>query len=102
MKTLKPLLVALSQMCVVLLLVSGPATAGEPVISEPIKCYLDAGGVPGGMTVGLSVELCSGTTDADKTIQCFVKAFEPREYGGLGLPLGLAVQLCKANSQPLS
>ena len=87
----------------VLLLVSGPAKAsdakaGEPAIPEPIRCYVMAAAVPGGMTVGLGVELCSGTTDADKTVQCFLKAWAHPHEGGLGLPRGLAVTLCKSNS----
>lgn len=94
------------QICVALLLVSGAATASErgaseSVTSEPIRCYVKSAEVPGGMTVGLGVTLCSGTTDADKTIQCFLTAFAHPDNGGLGLPRGLAVTLCKTNSLEL-
>ena len=88
---------------VALLLVSGPVTAGEPttdepITSEPIKCFEKAASVPGGMTVGLVVKLCSGTTDADKTIKCYLKAWAHPDDGGFGLPVGIAITLCKSNS----
>ena len=91
---------------VAVLWVSGPAKASDPdtgelVMPEPIRCYVMAGSVPGGMTVGLGVTLCSSTTDAEKTIQCFVKAYSHPDNGGLGLNRGLAVTLCKSNSMAL-
>ena len=78
-----------------------PATASEPIqmepkTSEPIKCYARAGGL--GLTVGQSVTLCSGTADANKTIECFEKAWAHPDDGGLGLNAGQAVTLCKSNS----
>ena len=66
--------------------------------SEPTLCYRMLS-VKGDMTVGLAVELCSGTTDALKTVACYEEAFGHPENDGLGLPRGLAVDLCKSNSQ---
>ena len=46
------------------------------------------------------MKLCSGTTDAAKTIECFMKAAGHEGDGGHGLNLGFAVNLCKTNSEP--
>lgn len=51
-----------------------------------------------GLTAGQAVTLCSGATDANKVIQCFVKAWAHPDNGGLGLTTGQAVTLCKTNS----
>lgn len=66
--------------------------------SEPTLCYRLLT-ERGDMMVGMAVELCSGTTDAKKTVACFDEAFRHPGNDGLGLPRGLAVQLCKSNSQ---
>lgn len=48
------------------------------IASEPIKCYEKAwesrekGGL--GLAAGQAVTLCGGTTDAVKTIDCYMKA----------------------------
>jgi len=62
---------------------------------EPVACYQLVGG--DGMTVGLAVDLCSGTTNAVKTARCFEQAFDHPDNGGLGLPRGLAVKLCSTS-----
>ena len=81
---------------------SGVAVAeGEidELFSEPTNCYTTGWHVLG-LTTGQAIKLCSGTTDALKTLQCFVKAAGPEEEYGLGLPIGFAVNLCKTNSEP--
>jgi hypothetical protein len=71
---------------------------------EPIKCYSvaweskETNGL--GLTTGQAVELCSGTTSAEKTLQCFYIAWAHPDDGGLGLNAGQAVDLCKTNSLP--
>jgi hypothetical protein len=63
--------------------------------SEPVRCYRMVGFIDTQMTVGLAVELCSGSVDAAKTVQCFDEAFKSGDDGGLGLSRGLAVDLCR-------
>ena len=63
--------------------------------AEPVSCYQMVG--RDGMTVGLAVDLCSGTTNAAKTARCYEQAYGHPDEGGLGLPRGLAVKLCSAN-----
>ena len=91
----------------VLTLVSGVARAAEPApkpggeleipagSSEPTKCFrliADSGlEVP----IGLAVELCAGSVSATKTFACFIEAWGPPSGNGLGLMLGLAVDLCR-------
>ncbi|GHB75896.1 hypothetical protein GCM10008107_26650 [Psychrosphaera saromensis] len=70
----------------------------EPIAdTEPTICYKIAWEKLG-FTVGQSVELCGGTTDARKVILCAVKAWSHPENDGLGLTAGLTVQLCKASA----
>jgi len=80
---------------------SGTAVSGElsEISSEPTNCYELAWNNLG-LNTGLAVSLCSGTTDAPKTLECFVKAYGHPDNDGLGLPMGLAVALCKSNSEP--
>jgi len=55
---------------------SAGAVSGElsDVSTEPTNCYeLAWNGL--GLTSGLAVSLCSGTTDAPKTLRCFMKAY---------------------------
>lgn len=66
---------------------------------EPIKCYQMAGEL--GLLVGQAVELCGGATDSSAVIRCFTKASKHPADGGLGLPIGLAINLCKNNSVDL-
>lgn len=66
--------------------------------SEPTLCYRLIA-ERGNMTVGLTVELCSGTTNAQVTVACFDDAFAHPDDGGLGLNRGLAVDLCKSNQE---
>jgi hypothetical protein len=70
--------------------------------SEPSDCYEAAFDVLalGAGADGVAVKLCSGTTDASKTIECFMKAHGRKENGGLGLTKGWAMNLCKSNSEP--
>ena len=83
---------------------SGVAVAAEGSLSdnssEPSDCYSLAGELDVGLTVGLGIKLCSGTTDAAKTVECFMKAFGHAGDGGYGLTIGSAVNLCKSNSEP--
>ena len=85
---------------------NGVAVAAEGYLSdhssEPSDCYesaLDALTLGAGAE-GVAVKLCSGTTDAHKTIECFMKAHGPIKNGGLGLTKGWAINLCKSNSEP--
>lgn len=76
-----------------------PEPSGELMIpagtAEPTRCFrlvADAGlEVP----VGSAIELCAGSVSAEKTFACFIEAWGPRPDGGLGLMLGLAVDLCR-------
>lgn len=83
---------------------SGVAISGElsDFSSEPSDCYAAAFDVLalGAGADGVAVKLCSGTTDASKTIECFIKTRGRRENGGLGLTNGWAINLCKSNSEP--
>jgi hypothetical protein len=80
---------------------SGVTIAGElsEVSSEPTKCYQLAWNNLE-LNTGQAVKLCSGTTDAVKTIECFIKAYGHPDDEGLGLYMGAAVNLCKSNSEP--
>ena len=73
-----------------------PANADEPTTIPPVECFRKVSAP--GLTVGQAVELCSGTTDANKTVRCFEMAWEHPGRGGLGLTLGQAIRLCKPNS----
>lgn len=66
--------------------------------SEPLLCYRAVGAVDDEISVGLAVRLCSGTTSAVKTVACYAVAFGTASSGGLGLPRGLAIDLCRSNS----
>ena len=80
---------------------SGVAVAGElsDVSTEPTTCYeLVWNNL--GLSTGQAIKLCSGTTDALKTIECFIKAYGHPDDDGLGLLMGFAVNLCKSNSEP--
>ena len=85
---------------------NGVAVAAEGYLgdhsSEPSDCYESAFDVLalGVGADGVAVKLCSGTTDAPKTIECFMKAHGLKENGGLGLTKGWAINLCKSNSEP--
>ena len=93
---------------------SGVSAAEEDVgniVLPPTTCYALAWNAMGlikgqpvwnamGLNKGQAVKLCSGTTDAAKTIACFLKAYANEEDKGLGLNMGLAVNLCKSNSEP--
>ena len=72
--------------------------------TEPTNCYYLmtvglqlATGL--GLYAGEAVQVCSGTTDAAKTVRCYAKAIGSEEDGGLGLRKGLAIKLCKSNSE---
>lgn len=72
-----------------------PSEPETPPSAEPIKCYRGVGRFDSGITVGLSIELCSGTTNAMATLSCFDEAYAPPAYGGLGLTRGQAIWLCR-------
>ena len=74
----------------------GDSKPGTTLLSEPTKCYrlLSASGFT--LSVGIVVEACGGSTDALKTVACFVEAFMHPNDGGLGLSAGLARDLCRA------
>ena len=82
---------------------NGVAVAAEGYLSdlrsEPSDCYALAGEI--GELVGYGYMLCSGTTDASTTIDCFKRAYGHPDNGGFGLSTGFAVRLCKSNSQPI-
>ncbi len=84
--------------------ISAPALAAEQN-SEPTKCYEIAWGNQEdgkgfGLSAGQAVKLCGGTTNAQKVLQCFAKAWSHPNNSGLGLTAGQAVDLCKTNSLP--
>jgi len=64
-------------------------------LSEPVKCYKLIGLADEEMTVGLAVEVCAATPNAIRTVDCYASAFMPAEAGGLGLPRGVAIDLCR-------
>jgi hypothetical protein len=73
-----------------------PSSLVQTGLSEPTKCF--RGMVEAGfeISVGLTIELCAGTKSASKTIACFSEAWGHIADNGLGLILGLAVDLCRA------
>jgi hypothetical protein len=81
-----------------------PTMAKEPtntIKSEPASCYVAVAllmeKVKGEITVGQSIELCGGTTDAMKTVRCYAEAWAHTDNGGLGLTAGQAIALCKTH-----
>ena len=76
-----------------------PKPSGELKIpagtSEPTKCFrlIAKSGLE--VPVGPGIELCAGSVSAAKTFACFIEAWGPSTSNGLGLPLGLAVDLCR-------
>ena len=69
------------------------------VSSEPTNCYYLAWNHLG-LTTGQAIKLCSGTIDAEKTLNCFVRAYGHPDNAGLGLTMAFAINLCKSNSEP--
>jgi len=90
-------------MTVALMFAGGVALAGEPETeppipagsSEPTKCVRLIADSGLGMTVGHTIELCAGTVSASNTVACLIESWGPSAQGGLGLPLGLAIDLCR-------
>jgi hypothetical protein len=78
---------------------AAPAKGGEVTPEQPVACFKALGdSMFGGIPVGQGITLCAGTRDAMKTVRCFAQAYALRESdGGLGLPLGQAVSLCKSS-----
>lgn len=74
------------------------AKVRELLSTEPIACYRALAELDKEMIVGLAVRLCSGTTDATKTVACYAVAWLPASDGGLGLNRGNAIDLCRSNS----
>jgi len=76
-----------------------PKPSGELKIpagaSEPTKCFrlIAESGLE--VPVGPVIELCAGSVSAEETFACFIEAWGPPTSGGLGLILGLAVDLCR-------
>lgn len=80
----------------------GLALAAEPETpkvpagsSEPTKCYRLVAESGLEISLGQTVELCAATVSAVKTFACFIEAWSHSGNNGLGLPLGLAVDLCR-------
>jgi hypothetical protein len=67
---------------------------GKP--TEPYICMKALGELGLEVPLGMAVDLCAGSTDAEKTLRCFLQAWAPRDADGLGLTLGQAVRLCRA------
>ena len=55
--------------------------------SEPVKCFANIPDVDKEITIGISVDLCAGSIDANKTIACYNKAASTFNRG-------LATTLC--------
>jgi hypothetical protein len=90
----------------VLLLASLAVTAEEtksPPIpqsaSEPTKCFRLLANSGMELPAGILVDACGGSVDAVKTVSCLVEAWSPRADGGLGLSVGLGVDLCRAGGK---
>ena len=60
--------------------------------SEPAKCFRDISAVDDSITIGISVDVCSGTTNASKTVDCYGKAWNA------GISRGQAKNLCAGAS----
>ena len=76
-----------------------PKPGDEPMIpagaSEPTKCFRLIAEMGLEIPVGIVIDLCAGSVSAEKTVACLIEAWGPTESGGLGLMLGLAVDLCR-------
>jgi hypothetical protein len=96
------------------LVLAVPALAAEPLAesgsdtkpklesslsSEPVQCYRLIAYIEIEVPIGQAVELCAGTLDSFKTVKCFQEAYGHPDDDGLGLPLGLAVDLCRTISR---
>jgi hypothetical protein len=102
-KGVTKLRIRLFAMSLALTFAGGLALAAEPEpqpqipagSSEATKCYrlLAEAGLE--VPVGQAIELCAGTVAAAKTFACFLESWGPPSNNGLGLPLGLAVDLCR-------
>ncbi len=58
---------------------------------EPARCYPMASALDDGIPRFVAVDLCAGTVDAAKTIECYIRAGTQRK-----LNRGLATTLCGA------
>lgn len=58
---------------------------------EPVKCFAGIPQIDKTVTIGISVDLCVGTTNAKKTLDCYDKAAE------MDLNRGQAVRLCSGS-----
>ena len=69
--------------------------------TQPAQCYAIALKLFD-LTYGQKIKLCSGTIDADATLNCFVRAngLPKNEGGKLGLSAKSSINLCKSNSEP--
>ena len=67
----------------------------DSLSTEPVQCYRLIGYIKMQVPIGQAVELCAGTSDSFKTVKCFQEAYGHPADDGLGLPLGLAVDLCR-------
>ena len=69
--------------------------------TQPTQCYAIALKLFD-LTYGQKIKLCSGTTDASMTLNCFVRAHSNPDdgEGGFGLTMGSSINLCKSNSEP--
>ena len=80
------------------MLFSNAVAAASNLVSAASTCYGIAVSADLGITTGMGMNLCSGTTNARENISCFVVATKDKH--GFGLDIGSAVNLCKSNSEP--
>jgi hypothetical protein len=66
-------------------------TVNRKDVPAPILCYLLVPEIDKEINVGAGVELCAGSTDAEKTLKCYEQAWTT-----LKLTRGQAVRLCSA------
>ena len=74
------------------------ADEAKPTVetAEPVKCFKALASTDLGLSVGIVVDACGGSTDGVKTALCFVEAYMHPNNGGLGLNAGQAAALCRA------
>ena len=61
------------------------AGAASPAV---IECYINSFKVDSGMIRGLAIDLCAGSTNATRTLDCYLKASRT------GMVRGIAIELC--------
>jgi hypothetical protein len=61
------------------------AGAASPAV---IECYVNSFKVDSGMIRGLAINLCAGSSNATRTLDCYLKASR------MGMARGIAIELC--------